>query len=70
MSTRRAIGSALLVGGILLIVFGLNAADSFASDMSEMMTGSPTDRSMWLLVGGAIAVVAGGIMALSPGRSG
>ena len=70
MSTRRIIGSALLVGGILLLVFGLNASDSFASDMSEMMTGSPTDRSIFLQVGGAIAVVAGLIMALAPGRSG
>ena len=69
MSTRRVVGIALLVGGVLLLVFGLNAADSFASDMSEMMTGSPTDRSIWMLVGGAIAVVAGGIMAVTPGRS-
>lgn len=70
MSTRRVVGIALLVGGVLLLVFGLNAADSFASDMSEMMTGSPTDRSIWMLVSGAIAVVAGGIMAFTPGRSG
>ena len=70
MSTRRVVGIALLVGGVLLLVFGLNAADSFASDMSEMMTGSPTDRSIWMQVGGAVAVVAGGIMAFIPGRSG
>lgn len=69
MSTRRAIGSALVVGGVLLLFFGMNAADSFASDMSEMMTGSPTDRSVWMLVLGAIAVVGGGIMAVMPGGS-
>ena len=67
MNTRRAFGSALLVGGVILIFFGMNAADSFASDVSEMMTGSPTDRSMWMLVLGASAAVAGGIMALLPG---
>lgn len=69
MSTRRAIGGALVIGGILLLYFGMNAADSFASDVSEVMTGSPTDRSVWMLVLGAIAVVAGGIMAVMPGGS-
>jgi hypothetical protein len=67
MNARRAIGIALLVGGVLLLFFGMNAADSFASDMSEMMTGSPTDRSVWMLVLGAIAAVAGGILAVVPG---
>jgi len=69
MSTPRAVGIALLVGGVLLFFFGMNAADSFASDMSQMMTGSPTDRSMWMLVLGAMAAVAGGIMALTSGAS-
>lgn len=67
MNTRRAIGSALLVGGVILVFFGMNAADSFQSDVSEMLTGSPTDRSMWMLVMGAVAAVAGGIMAVAPG---
>ncbi len=69
MNTRRAIGIALLVGGAVLLVFGLNASQSFASDVSEAFTGSPTDRSMWLLVSGAVAVVAGGLMTLVPGSS-
>jgi len=69
MGTRRALGGALLVGGVLLLFFGMNAADSFASDMSEMMTGSPTDRSMWMLVLGVMAVVAGEILAVVPGGS-
>ncbi len=67
MNARRAIGSALLVGGVILVFFGMNAADSFASDVSEMVTGSPTDRSMWMLVTGAVAAVVGGIMAVAPG---
>lgn len=69
MSTRRVIGIALLAGGIVLLVFGLNASQSFASDVSEAFTGSPTDRSVWMLVSGSVAVIAGGIMALLPGAS-
>ena len=69
MSPRRVIGVALLVGGVILLYFGMNASESFASDMSEMMTGSPTDRSIWMLVLGAVAAVAGGILAFVPGGS-
>lgn len=69
MNTRRAIGIALMVGGVMLLFWGMNASDSFASDVSETFTGSPTDRSMWMLVLGAVAAIAGGLMAITPGRS-
>jgi hypothetical protein len=69
MNARRAVGIALLVGGVMLLFWGMNASDSFASDVSETFTGSPTDRSMWMLVLGAVAAIAGGLMAIAPGRS-
>lgn len=69
MNTRRVIGIALLVGGAVLLVFGLNASQSLASDVSEAVTGSPTDRSIWLLVSGSVAVIAGGLMTFVPGSS-
>jgi len=56
----RGLGIACLVAGIILFVYGLNAGDSFASNVKESLTGNPTDRSMWLLVGGAVLVVVGG----------
>ena len=56
---NKAIGIALLAGGVVLIVLGINASDSFASDVSRFFTGSPTDKSIWLLVGGILAAVAG-----------
>jgi hypothetical protein len=43
-------------------------ADSFASDVSEFFTGSPTDRAIWLIAGGAAATALGGILSLT-GRS-
>lgn len=69
MHIQRIIGIALLVGGIILLVMGLQAADSISSSVSKMFTGSPTDRSMWLIVGGAIAIVAGGALAVIPNRA-
>jgi hypothetical protein len=66
---RRAIGIALLVGGVVLLFFGLNASNSFASEVSEVVTGSPTDRSMWMIVLGSATAVAGLAMAFLPGSS-
>lgn len=69
MNTRRAVGIALLAGGLILLAFGMNASQSFASEVSEAFTGSPSDRSVWMLVSGSIAAVAGGLMALMPGTT-
>jgi hypothetical protein len=56
---NRALSFALLAGGILLIVLGVNASNALSSDISRFFTGSPTDRSIWLLAGGVVASVVG-----------
>ncbi len=56
---NRPASLALLVGGIILIVYGVSASDSVGSSFSRMFTGSPTDRTIWLLIGGAAATVIG-----------
>ncbi len=40
---------------------GLDASDSAGSQLSRFFTGTPTDKSMWLLIGGAAAVTVGAI---------
>lgn len=50
---------ALLVGGIVLIVIGFNATHAFASDVSRFFTGSPTDKAVWMLIGGSVAALVG-----------
>lgn len=57
---NKPISLALLVGGIILLIYGANASDSVGSGVSRFFTGSPTDKTMWLLIGGAIATVVGG----------
>jgi hypothetical protein len=56
---NKPISFALLVGGIILLVCGVNASDSTASGFSRFFTGNPTDKTMWLLIGGTIATLAG-----------
>src|SRR5688572_4386319 len=56
---NKLVSLALLVGGIALIVFGITATNSFSSDVSRFFTGSPTDKAIWMLIGGCIAAVIG-----------
>lgn len=56
---NKVVSLAILAGGILLIIFGISATKSFSSDISRFFTGSPTDKAIWLLVGGAVATVIG-----------
>ncbi|MBC8007978.1 MAG: DUF3185 family protein [Prolixibacteraceae bacterium] len=56
---NKPLSLALLAGGILLIIFGVNASNSLGSDVSRFFTGSPTDKAIWMLVGGVVAIVAG-----------
>ncbi|MBE7499261.1 MAG: DUF3185 family protein [Verrucomicrobiales bacterium] len=59
---------ALLVGGVVLLILGFNATNSFGSDVSRFFTGSPTDKAVWMLIGGAVAVVVGLVGTLRGGK--
>ena len=61
---NKLVSLALLVGGVALIVLGVNATNSFSSDVSRFFTGSPTDKAMWMLVGGLVAAIVGLTMTL------
>ena len=56
---NKMVSLALLVGGVVLIVTGFNATNSFSSDISKFFTGSPTDKAVWMIIGGVVAALAG-----------
>lgn len=58
---------ALLVAGILMVIFGLNASDSIVSEFSEIFTGSPSSKAIWLMILGVIFTITGGFW-MSRGR--
>ncbi len=64
---NRAIGISLLAIGIVLIVLGINATNSFGSDVTRFFTGTPTDKSIWLLVGGIASTIVGALVSLRKG---
>jgi len=55
----------LFAAGIVLRIFGFNESRSFSSDVSKFFTGN---RSMWLLIGGAVAIVVGLVVAFTGSR--
>jgi drug/metabolite transporter (DMT)-like permease len=64
----RVVGIALVVVGIVLLIWGVQSADSLSSQFSEFFTGTPTDRSMWLIIAGVAAIALGGGAAALGGR--
>ena len=60
---HTSVALALLVGGILLIIFGVSAAQSFSSDLSRFFTGAPTDKALWMMISGVFLSI-GGVVGL------
>ena len=56
---NKLISLAILAGGIVLVIYGVAASESFSSDVSRFFTGSPTDKTIWLLLGGIVAIIIG-----------
>ena len=56
---NKAISLAVLAAGILLLIFGITAYNSTGSDISRIFSGSATDKSIWMLVGGGVVTVLG-----------
>ena len=65
---NRLFSLTLLAAGIILIIIGVNATNSFNSDVSRFFTGSPTDKAVWLLIAGAAAAVTGLVFTLRPSK--
>ena len=61
---NRLVSLVLLAGGIVLIIYGVHASHSLGSDFAKVFTGSPSEKSIWLVIGGFIvaAVGAGGVL--------
>lgn len=56
---NRIASIALLILGAALLAMGWDAYRSVSSGVSRVFTGAPTDRALWLLVGGGLAAVSG-----------
>jgi len=68
MSGRRVIGIVLAVVGLVLLYFGITASDSLVDQASKTFTGRFTQQTMIYIILGVVALVGGGLTALSARR--
>lgn len=65
---RALIGISLTAAGAVLAWLGLRAADSLASGVTRLFSGSPTKESVLLLTAGAAVAAAGLWLLLTSAR--
>jgi hypothetical protein len=56
---KQVIGIALLVIGIILLCMAFDSYHSAASNVSRVVTGTSTDKTLWFVVGGIAGSVLG-----------
>jgi len=66
---KNPIGIILIIVGVALLIFGYNASESIASSFSRFFNGTPTDKSIWLIIGGVVALVVGAAFSWRSSRS-
>ncbi|WP_333828785.1 DUF3185 family protein [Pararhodobacter sp.] len=59
MSQSNIIGLVVLALGGVLLFFAWRASNAPVEQLSEALTGRYTDNTMWYMIGGVVAVVAG-----------
>ena len=55
----KIVGLVLLAVGAMLLYWGYETQQSVSSQVTELVTGTPSDKAMWLLIGGAACIVTG-----------
>ena len=69
MTMSGVIGISCLVVAVFLLLWGLDASGSLGSEFSRIFRGTPTDRTMRLLIGAALFGAAGfGLLLRRPRR--
>jgi hypothetical protein len=56
---NKIIGAICLGAGIALLLWGHNVSQAVDSQVKNLFTGSPTDKAIYLYLGGAVLLVVG-----------
>lgn len=56
---QRTLGVICLVIGVMLIIHGHDMAQSLGSQVQQVFTGAPTDRTTYFYIGGAALAIFG-----------
>lgn len=66
---KNQIGLILIVVGVVLLVFGFIASDSLSSSISKFFNGTPSDKAIWLIIGGILALGIGSVLSWRSSRT-
>jgi hypothetical protein len=55
----RITSIALLIVGIFLLIYGINASNSFTSSVTQAVNGAPSDKAIWLIALGVLGIISG-----------
>jgi hypothetical protein len=64
MTVGQILGAVLLVVGIVLVFFAIQASNAPLEQLSEALTGRFTWETMWYWILGIAGIVAGGLLLL------
>ena len=59
IAMKQIVGIALLVAGVVLLCLAFNSYHSAASGVSRVVTGTSTDKTLWLAISGIVGSVIG-----------
>jgi len=59
MTPQRIVGLLILIGGVVLLIVGINASHSMADQVTNTFTGRFTDHTTWYIIGGAVVGLVG-----------
>ena len=68
MKLTPVLGIILAVGGIVFLIAGLAATDSFVERVSNTFTGGYTTQTTWYIAGGLAALAGGALLFISRSR--
>ena len=63
-----SLGVAVLIGGGIMLLFGMKESESFGSDVSRLFTGHVTNNAMWLIIGGIGSLCVGTALMIAARR--
>ncbi|MBA4148434.1 MAG: DUF3185 family protein [Verrucomicrobia bacterium] len=67
---NKLLSLALMAGGVVLVILGINVTNSSDSDIYKFFTEASSGKAIWMVVGGVAAAIVGFCGALHRARHG
>ncbi len=65
---NRLVGLVLIAAGAVVGWMGWEERQTLGSQLNKLVSGSPSDKAMWLMIIGGVLIVVGALLALRKSR--